>query len=94
MNNGSRRHTGKWLIIESRSNNSENSRLGITVTRRYGDSHERNRFKRIVREAFRLGYQIIPQGYDFVIKPRSLAKEAKMQDIMQEFVLLAKILWE
>jgi ribonuclease P protein component len=91
LNHGCKRQTGNLLILESRLNNAPHSRLGVTVTRRYGDSHERNRFKRIVREAFRLCYQDLPQGYDFNIKPRPLAKHAKTQDIISELVSLLTI---
>lgn len=45
------------------------TRLGITVTRRFGDAHRRNRFKRIVREAFRLSYKEMMSGVDLNIRP-------------------------
>jgi ribonuclease P protein component len=90
MGNGCRRHNGLCLLIESRLNNFSKTRLGITVTRRYGDAHERNRFKRIVREAFRLCYAQIPSGYDLNIKPRSEAKKAKTPDVMAEIIGFAK----
>jgi len=85
------RHVGNWIIIEARPNKSTLSRLGITVTRRYGKAHMRNRFKRVVREAFRLCQQEIKSGFDLNIKPRNLANTAKMQDIMGEIIrFLAK----
>lgn len=86
MNQGSRRFLGEWIVVDVRSNHSRVSKLGITVTRRYGESHERNRFKRIVREAFRLSYPQLPNGLDILIKPRSKAAHASMGDIRRELL--------
>lgn len=85
-------HTGRFVYIDSRSNKdnrsnkSSQTRLGITVTRRYGDAHERNRFKRIVREAFRLSYTRLRQGFDLNVKPRTAAKNAKTADVIADLL--------
>lgn len=89
MGHGSDRHVGQYLILDSRDNGTSVTRLGITVTRRYGDAHERNRFKRLVREAFRLNYSKFPSGRDFNVKPRTLAKTASMENIQADLILLA-----
>lgn len=84
------RHVGRWIVIDLRSNGLTISRLGITVTRRYGKAHDRNRFKRIVREAFRLSRHLLPVGIDLNIKPRSAANEASSQEIYEELIRLIK----
>jgi len=78
------RAIGNWIVVESRQSNNQFTRLGITVTRRYGNAVRRNRFKRIVREAFRLSRALLPQGFDLNIKPRTASYEAKMIDILTE----------
>lgn len=77
---------GDWIIIEYRDSRCPSSRLGITVTKRYGKAHDRNRFKRIVREAFRLSLPYLRQSLDLNIKPRHNAHKAKMNDVQGELL--------
>lgn len=86
MTHHSTRHVGNWIIIEARQNNNSLTKLGITVTKRYGKSHLRNRFKRVVREAFRLCRLQLKPGIDLNVKPRNVAYNAKMQDVLSELV--------
>ena len=46
------------------------SRLGISVPRKVGNAVQRNRIKRIIREAFRLHKGVFPQGSDIVFAVR------------------------
>lgn len=91
MNHQCQHDVGHWIIVDRRSNNLPQTRLGITATRRYGKAHERNRFKRLVREAFRLSLPQLLVGYDLNVKPRHAAKDAKMQDIMSELLKFCSV---
>ncbi len=82
MKANSRRVVGKTLCIDYRP--SGRSRLGITASGRYGSSCERNRFKRLVREAYRLARNDLPL-MDLHVVPRQHAKHAKLADIAAEF---------
>ncbi|MBA3722400.1 MAG: ribonuclease P protein component [Parachlamydiaceae bacterium] len=90
MARGSQRHIGRWIIIDVRQRTPSPAKLGITVTKKYGDAHVRNRFKRIVREAFRLSRSHFPDGLDILVKPRTMATEAMMQEIQQELIKLVE----
>lgn len=88
MRHEARRFSGTLLIVEMRPNRQSQTRLGITVTRRYGKAHLRNRFKRIVREAFRTSYSQLPQGLDLLIKPQSASLSASPSQIAAELLSL------
>lgn len=61
------------MVVYCAGNGLAWSRLGIRIGRKYGNSPARNRFKRLVREAFRLHKSEFPAGYDVIVTPR-LAK--------------------
>ncbi len=84
-----KRFVGQWVIVDIQQGRRPVSRLGITVTRKYGKAHDRNRFKRIVREAYRLSYQQFSGPLDILVKPRTQAKDARMQDVQQELLKFA-----
>ncbi|HEU5115939.1 MAG TPA: ribonuclease P protein component, partial [Isosphaeraceae bacterium] len=60
-----------FLIIYAVENGLEFTRLGLSVGRRkIRKAHDRNRFKRLLREAFRLSRHSLPPGVDLVVVPR------------------------
>lgn len=68
-----RRRAGQWLQIEYREIGGDLppcAKLGITVTKKYGKAHDRNRFKRLVRESFRALPQSWTKAYEIVVRPR------------------------
>lgn len=78
------RHDGHFLSIDEKKNNCSCLRLGITVTRRFGDAHLRNRFKRILREAFRLSCAELRQAIDINVRPKACALRASLEEIQNE----------
>ena len=88
MARGSSRLAGKFVLLDVSPNRNGAVRLGITAPRQYGIAVKRNRFKRIVREAFRLTRERLPKGVDLNVRPRALAAQAMMSDIMAELLSL------
>lgn len=82
----STRHVGYWVIVDARQNKKSSTKLGITASRHYGIAVERNRFKRIVREAFRHCRLQLQPGFDINVKPRQVARNAKPADIQAELI--------
>ena len=65
------RRSGKWVSVEILPRSQAKfPRLGITVTKKFGKSHDRNRFKRLVRESYRLFLHRFLAPIDLVVRPK------------------------
>ncbi len=58
---------GPLFTVRAAANGLPFPRLGISVARAAGISVARNRMKRLLREAFRLNRDALPQGVDLVV---------------------------
>ena len=60
----------KILVINFKSNQQSESRMGLSIPKKAGNSPVRNQWKRHCREAFRTLQHELPKGIDFVVRPR------------------------
>ncbi len=59
------------LVVFALTSETGHTRLGLSVSRKVGNAVRRNRWKRVLREAFRLSRPQLPEGVDLVVIPRS-----------------------
>ena len=58
------------LLVYACENELDRPRLGLSVSRKVGGAVVRNRWKRMLREAFRLSKADLPRAADLVVIPR------------------------
>ncbi|MCC6493999.1 MAG: ribonuclease P protein component [Pirellulales bacterium] len=83
-----RSRSDELLVLYGCRNDQQHSRLGLVVSRKVGNAVKRARWKRRLREAFRLSQQELPQGIDFVALPRTGMKPT-MQAVRASMLRLA-----
>lgn len=83
------------LILYVRKTRIGQPRFGITTGKKIGKAVERNRCRRIIREAYRLHYPAISGGWDLVFVARKATLSCsgtQMYSIMQELLKKAGLL--
>ena len=85
-----RSFANRYLIMYALQNAGTRNRLGISVSKKVGNSVIRHRMTRLVRESYRLNEAGFEKGYDLVVIVRPAAKEkgsallhlAKLQKVL------------
>lgn len=86
---GRRSASDNLLVVYGLENGRSHARLGLSVSRKVGGAVLRNRWKRLLREAFRLQLAQLPPGLDLVIVPRADASP-ELEPLRQSLRRLAR----
>lgn len=86
-----KRLSGKRLVLFYLTNQSFHSKLGLTIGKKWGKAPHRNRFKRVIREAFRKTYDSIPKGLMINIHPKQGYQDLTVHEVETELKYLILI---
>ena len=87
-------YANKYLVMYILENNSKENRIGISVSKKVGNSIVRHHITRLIRESYRLHKNNFKQGYDIVVIARTTAKDRTYQEIESALLHLGKHLLE
>ena len=79
-----------YFVLYARKNRTGSNRLGITVSKKLGKAHVRNRTRRRIREVYRLNEDKFLPGWDIVVVARTRAVDAEFSKLTKSYLALAK----
>ncbi len=84
-------YANRLLVMYVLKDQTEGRRIGISVSKRVGNSVVRHHIVRIVREVFRLNEDKLETGLDIVIVARVAAKESDFKHLESAFMHLCEL---
>ena len=84
-------YANKYLIMYVKKNGLEKNRIGISVSKKVGNSVVRHRVTRLVRESYRLHESIFNSGLDIVIVGRLSAATVGYKEVESALLHLSKL---
>lgn len=81
----------KYLVMYVLENQLDSNRLGISVSKKVGNSVIRHHLTRLIRESYRINKEMFNSGLDIVVIARESAKDRKYKEIESALLHLGKI---
>jgi ribonuclease P protein component len=79
------------LILYKRKNGLDNSRIGFSINKKFGNSVVRNRTKRRMKEICRLNLDNIVEGYDIIVIPKKNVIDIDHRELESAMLHILKI---
>ena len=89
--NSRKSKANKYLVMYYIENDLEYSRLGISVSKKVGNSVVRHRVTRLIRESYRLNEKKLKKNYDLVVIARNNTKDIGYYTMESAFFHLADL---
>lgn len=84
-------YANKYIVMFFIKNNYDYNRIGFATTKKLGNSVVRSKFKRRMKESYRLNTNKFKQGYDIIFLSRANAKDITYRQIESAILHLGKI---
>lgn len=84
-------YANRYLVMYVLENKTSKNRLGISVSKKVGNSVVRHRITRLVRESYRLHEGMFNSGLDIVVVARTNASAAKYSDIESALLHVSRL---
>ena len=84
-------YANRYLVLYVLQNQTERNRLGISVSKKVGNSVVRHRMARLIRESYRLHEDMFNSGLDMVVVTRKNAVNCSCQEIASALLHLGKL---
>ena len=84
-------YANKCLVMYIIPNEQNKNRVGISVSKKVGNSVVRHHLTRLIRESYRLSEEHFQCGYDIVVIARTSAKEKSYHEIENALIHLGKL---
>lgn len=81
-------YANRQLVMYVKRTANEDRRIGISVSKKVGNSVVRHHLTRLIRESFRLNQDMLETGLDIVVVARAAAKESEYRTIERAFLHL------
>lgn len=89
--NGGKNFWNRNLILYIKKNKLEESRLGITITKKIGNAVVRNKIRRRIKELYRLNMHRFKNGYDLIFIPKKNVVDLSYKELESAFLHILKI---
>ena len=84
-------YANKYLVMYVLKNDLEKNRIGISVSKKVGNSVIRHHLTRLIRESYRLHEDVFDSGLDIVIIARNSAREIGFQEVESALLHLGSL---
>ena len=84
-------YANRYLVMYVLENQTEGNRLGISVSKKVGNSVIRHHLTRLIRESYRLHEDMFNNGLDIVVVARVSAKSVSYREVESALLHLGRL---